>query len=153
MGFYPKKQKSTVDLQNTTYLNGTAITSSAAELNILDGVTAQAAELNRLDFVQQTLVANGAITVKNGVCVIAKTVEGVVAAALADPTAVTDDMKRLVIISGQAQANTVTSATSFGGGGGGEDVITFSGAIGDCVELIAWNGKWYIIGGHQYAVA
>jgi len=166
MGFYPKKQKSTVDLQNTTYLNGTAITSDAAELNILHGVTSDAAELNilhgvtstahdlnLLDSSQQTLVADGPITVKNGICKIAKTVEGVVAATLADPTDITDDLKHLIIISGQAQANTVTSASSFGGGGAGEDVITFSGAIGDSVELIAWGGKWYIIGGHQFTVA
>lgn len=153
MGFYPKKQKSTVDLQNTTYLNGTAITSDAAELNILHGVTSAAHDLNLLDSSQQTLIADGPITVKNGICIIAKTVEGVVAATLADPTAVTDDLKRLTIVSGQAQANTVTSASSFGGGGGGEDIITFSGAIGDSVRLLAWNGKWYIIGGHQFAVA
>lgn len=101
----------------------------------------------------QDLVADGAITVKNGVCKIAKTVAGVVAATLADPTAGTDDFKRLLIISNQAQLNTVTSATSFGGGGGGEDVITFSGAIGDCVELMAYGGKWYILGGHQFTVA
>lgn len=30
-------------------LNGTAVTSTAAELNILDGVTATAAEINKLD--------------------------------------------------------------------------------------------------------
>jgi hypothetical protein len=99
------------------------------------------------------LVADGAITIKQGICTIAKTVPGVVAATLADPTNITDDMKRLVIVSGQAQANTVTSASSFGGGGAGEDVITFSGAIGDSVELIAWGGKWYIVGGHQFTVA
>lgn len=118
------------------------ITATAAEINI-------AADHETL----QNLVADGAITVKNGVCKIAKTVAGVVAATLADPTDVTDDYKRLLVISNQAQANTVTSATSFGGGGGGEDVITFSGAIGDCVELMAYGGKWYIVGGHQYAVA
>ncbi len=101
----------------------------------------------------QSLVADGAITVKNGVCLIAKTVAGVVAATLADPTATTDDYKRLMIISNQAQLNTVTSASSFGNGGAGEDVITFSGAIGDNVTLMAYQGKWYICGGHQFTVA
>lgn len=101
----------------------------------------------------QNLVADGAITVKNGVVKIAKTVAGVVAATLADPVTGTDDYKRLLIISDQAQLNTVTSGSSFGGGGGGEDVITFSGVIGDCVELMAYGGKWYIVGGHQFTVA
>lgn len=101
----------------------------------------------------QLLVADGAITVKNGICLIAKTVAGVVAATLADPTATTDDYKRLLIVSNQAQLNTVTSASSFGGGGAGEDVCTFSGAIGDSLELVAYQGKWYITGGHQFTIA
>ena len=101
------------------------ITASAAELNLNDKETAQ------------TLVADGAITVKNGVCLIAKTVAGVVAATLANPTATTDDYKRLLIISNQAQANTVTVTGGFGNGGAGEDVCTFSGAVGDCIELMA----------------
>jgi hypothetical protein len=101
----------------------------------------------------QLLVADGAITVKNGICLIAKTVAGAVAATLADPTATTDDFKRLTIISNQAQANTVTSASSFGGGGGGEDVCTFSGAIGDSLCLMAYQGKWYITGYHQATIA
>lgn len=153
MSFYPKKLRSTIDFLSTVAISGTAITSTATELNKMHGVTSEPNEINLLDFVQQTLVADGPITVKNGICKIAKTVEGVVAATLADPTNITDDLKHLVIVSGQAQANTVTSASSFGGGGGGEDIITFSGAIGDTVELIAWGGKWYIIGGHQFTVA
>lgn len=124
----------------TLYVNGTQVTATAAELN-----------LNDKEY--QLLVADGAITVKNGICAIAKTVAGVVAATLADPTATTDDFKRLVIISAQAQANTVTSASSFGGGGAGEDVCTFSGAIGDTLSLIAYGGKWYIIGSHQATIA
>jgi hypothetical protein len=116
-------------------------------------VTASAAELNRNDFEYQSLVADGAITAKNGFCFIAKTVAGVVAATLADPTATTDDFKLLTIISNQAQANTVTSASSFGGGGGGEDVCTFSGAIGDSLTLRAYQGKWYIVGAHQATIA
>jgi len=101
----------------------------------------------------QDLVADGAITVKNGVVKIAKTVAGVVAATLANPTAGTDDFKRLLIISNQAQLNTVTVTGGFGNGGGGEDVLTFSGAVGDNVELVAYGGFWYITGGHQFTVA
>lgn len=100
----------------------------------------------------QTLVADGAITVKHGVCKIAKTVAGVVAATLANPTAGTDDYKRLLIISNQAQANTVTVTGGFGNGGSDEDVLAFSGLVGDCVELMAYGGYWYIMGGHQFTV-
>lgn len=101
----------------------------------------------------QLLVADGAITVKQGVCTIAKTVAGVVAATLADPTDVTDDYKRLVIINGQAQANTVTSASSFGGGGAGKDVATFGAAIGNTLELMAFGGKWYVLGNYGVTLA
>ena len=154
MGFYPKKQKSSVDLTGTTKIGGVALTTTAAELNIMHGVTAAAAEINRNDQeTAQTLVADGAITVKNGICLIAKTDAGVVSATLADPVATTDDYKRLLIISNQAQANTVTSASSFGNGGAGEDVCTFSGAIGDTLALMAYQGKWYVTGGHQFTLA
>lgn len=116
-------------------------------------VTATAAELNTNDFAVQNLVADGDITVKNGICLIAKTVAGVVAADLANPTATTDDFKRLVIVSNQAQVNTVTVTGGFGGGGAGEDVCTFSGAVGDTLELMAYGGKWYVVGGHQFTIA
>ena len=140
MGFYPGSFPVVVDMEAGVKLAGTLVTSSAAELNLVDNS-------------YQLLVADGAITVKNGICVIAKTVAGVVAATLADPTDVTDNFKRLTIISGQAQANTITSASSFGGGGAGEDVATFSGQIGDTLNLIAYGGKWYITGVHQCTIA
>jgi hypothetical protein len=142
MGLFPKKQKSTVNLTNTTYFNGVAVTATAAEINTAaDKDTTQA------------IVADGAINIKNGVVTIAKTVAGIVATTLANPTATTDDFKRLLIISNQAQANTVTVTGGFGGGGAGEDVCTFSGAVGDCIELMAWQGKWYVVGGHQVTLA
>ncbi|HQY93148.1 hypothetical protein [Caldilinea sp.] len=140
MSFYPGSFPVTVDFTGGLEIGGVAVTSSAAELNLADNA-------------YQLLVADGAIAVKNGVCVIAKTVAGVVAATLADPTDVTDNFKRLTIISGQAQANTVTSASSFGGGGAGEDVATFSGQIGDTLNLLAYGGKWYITGTHQCTIA
>jgi hypothetical protein len=136
------------DITNVSQLNVEDHDGSTAGLK-LGGtlVTATAAELNRMDTEPvQTLVADGPITVKNGICLIAKTVAGAVAGTLADPTATTDDYKRLTIISFQAQANTVTSGSSFGGGGAGKDVATFGGAIGDSLALIAYQGKWYVTG-------
>ncbi len=151
MGFYKKQVKAA----------GIAV-KSGSELDIESGasfqlagvtVTPSAAEINLTDNAYQLLVADGAITVKNGVCKIAKTVAGVVAATLANPTDVTDDFKRLTIISNQAHANTVTVTGGLGNGGNGEDVITFSGVVGDTVTLIAHGGYWYVTGGHQFSIA
>lgn len=133
MSFYPGKFPVVVDLAAGMKLGGAAVTSSAAELNLNDQQA-------------QTLAADGAITVKNGVCVISKTIPGVVAATLADPVTGTDDYKRLVIINGTAHASTITSASSFGGGGAARDVATFGGAVGDTLTLLAYGGKWYVIG-------
>ncbi len=118
-------------------------------------VTAGAAELNNVADKEtlQNLVADGAITIKSGVVKIAKTVAGVVAATLANPTAGTDDFKKLNIISNQAQANTVTVTGGFGNGGSGKDVCTFGGAIGDNVELMAYGGYWYVTGGTGFTLA
>ena len=123
-------------------LGGTLVKATADELN-------KAADKETL----QNLVADGAITVKNGVCKIAKTVAGVVAATLANPTDVTDDFKELLIISNQAQANTVTVTGGFGNGGSTKDVLTFAGAVGNCVQLKAYGGFWYVVGGDGYTIA
>ena len=50
MGFYPGKFPVIVDMAAGMKLAGTTVTSTAAELNITDGVTATAAELNVNDF-------------------------------------------------------------------------------------------------------
>jgi len=99
----------------------------------------------------QTITQDGAITLKNGVVALDKA--GVLAATLANPTATTDDFKRLTIVALQAQANTVTVTGGFGNGGGGEDIATFSGAIGDNLNLIAYQGYWYVTGSHQITIA
>lgn len=116
-------------------------------------LTAKADELNTADREYQLLVADGAITIKNGVCKIAKTVAGVVGATLAKPAATTDDYKVLVIINFQAQANTVTETDGFGGGGGGEDIATFTNTFGNTLSLMAYQGEWYIIGKNGVAIA
>ena len=140
-----------LDVISHLFIGGTEVTSSAAELNTLDGVTATAAELNLNDKEAQTMTADGAITINNGVVKLNKA--GVLAATLANPVDVTDDGKRLTILALQAQANTVTVTGGFGNGGAGEDVATFSGAVGDNINLIANGGYWYITGAHQVTVA
>jgi hypothetical protein len=156
MGFFPKKQKSSVSLYgaNSVESGGSLDVESGAALKI-GGVTvsSSAAELNLSDQTSQAMVENGAINIKNGVVTLAKTVAGALAVTLADPTATTDDFKRLVIVALQAQANTVTIAGGLSGGGAGTDVGTFAGAIGNSVELIAFNGKWHCAGNHGVTFA
>lgn len=136
---------------DTLKIDSVEVTATADELNKMDGVTASTAELNLGDKEAQTLTDTGAITVKNGICLLNKA--SAIAATLANPTDVTDDFKRLSIRSLTAQAHTVTVTGGFGNGGTGEDVATFSGAIGDGIELLAYGGKWYITGSHQVSVA
>ena len=66
----------TMSVSSTFTLGGTAVTSTAAELNLLDGVTATTAELNYLDVTTLgtteaskavTADANGVITFDNGI--------------------------------------------------------------------------------------
>lgn len=121
-------------------LGGTLLTATADELN-------KAADREGA----QTLSADGAITIKNGVVLLTKA--GICAATLANPTATTDDFKRLTIIGMTANAHTITVTGGFGNGGGGEDVATLSGVVGDNLNLMAYGGYWYITGGHQFTVA
>ena len=132
-------------------IDSVEVAASADELNKLDGATVTTAEINLNDMEAQTLTDTGAITVKNGICLLNKA--GIIAATLANPTATTDDFKRLTIRSLTAQAHTVTVTGGFGNGSTGEDVATFSGAIGDGLELMAYQGYWYIQGAHQVTVA
>ena len=46
---YTNTFNGTVNLAGTFQINGSAVTSSAAELNVLDGITASTSELNVLD--------------------------------------------------------------------------------------------------------
>lgn len=93
----------------------------------------------------QVASADGAITIKSGVCVITK---GTAAAlTLAAPTAGADDGKRLLIVSTTAAAHTVTQTTpGINNGSTASDVGTFGAAIGNNIELVAYNGIWYTAG-------
>jgi len=117
-------------------------------------VTALPGEIDKCDMGYQLVIANGAITIKNGIVRLAKTDAGAMAITLANPVATTDDYKTLVIINFQAQANTVeATGGSYGGGGAGENVATFTNTIGNTLSLMAYQGLWYIIGKVGVAVA
>lgn len=122
-------------------INSTVLTATPAELN------------TSFDYETQAMTANGAITIKNGVVTLNKA--GVLAATLAQPTATTDDFKRLRIVSLSAQLHTVTIPATGWGGNTALTVATMSseaipeGKAGDALELIAYQGIWYVTGFHQ----
>jgi hypothetical protein len=129
----------TTNLIGALSMNGTLITPSPRELNLVHKY-----EQNITD------AGTTAINIKNGVVCLKAT--DIINATLANPTDGTDDGSRLLILSETAKAHTVTVTGGFGNGGDGEDVATF-GAIGDTLELMAYNGYWYIVGSHQVTVA
>lgn len=89
--------------------------------------------------------ANGAISIPSVNTSFYFTKAGVAAMTIVDPTATTHDGIRLTFIATTANANTLTNTTGFGAGGGSLDVATFGGAIGDNIEIEAYQGKWYVV--------
>jgi hypothetical protein len=117
-------------------------------------VTATATELNyQFDYqtVQAITTTGQAITNKNGVCTVSGS--GILASTIAQPTATTDDFKRLKIIALSAHAHTVTIPATGWGGNTALTVATFSGAVGDCLDLLAYQGIWYVTNVHQVTFA
>lgn len=89
-------------------------------------------------------LVSGAIAIKSGIVMLTKA--GVAAMTLANPTATTDDNKRLLIVAATANAHTVTqTAPGFNNAGAAGDVATFGGAVGDCMELVAYQGVWHVV--------
>lgn len=129
----------TTNLIGALSLNGTLITPSPSELNLVHKYGQNITD-----------AGTTAINIKNGVVCLKAT--DVINATLANPIDGSDDGSRLLILSETAKAHTVTVTGGFGNGGEGEDVATF-GAIGDTLELMAYNGYWYIVGSHQVTVA
>ncbi len=97
----------------------------------------------------EDLDGDGEISIDSGIV----TLSAIAAVTLPNPTATTDDYKRLRIVDTAGAAHTVTPASPFGNGGADEAVATFSGVIGDSISLIAFGGFWYITGKHQVTVA
>lgn len=97
----------------------------------------------------RTTDTSAPIVSKEGTVVLAKSSAG--AWTLAAPTAGLpsaggDDGKILRMIAGTAQTHTVTQTTpGFNNAGSSKDVATFGGAIGDNLEVVAYNGKWLVL--------
>ncbi len=95
------------------------------------------------DVLKLTATGAAVINVKNGLVILAGA--GATLATLALPTAGAqsaggDDGKVLWIITGTAQAHTVTTPAT--GINGGSTTLTFQAAIGNGIVLIAFNGTW-----------
>jgi hypothetical protein len=85
--------------------------------------------------------ASGAITQKQGNVVLNGA--GALAMTLAAPTATTDDYKVLKIQGITAHGHTVTTPSN--GLNGSKHIATFANA-GDSIELMAYQGVWYVLG-------
>jgi len=115
------------------YLGGTLVTATAAEISKV------------ADYEYQAVTAAGAITIKNGFVLLGGGA-GAIAATLANPTAGTDDFKRLTIANLNTDQNTIVSDGQFGNAASDHKTGTFSAAAGNTLNLMAYGGFWYIVG-------
>jgi hypothetical protein len=88
------------------------------------------------------MAVDGAILANAGTVLASKA--GVLAITLPAPVATSQDGVVLTVTATTAQANTVTCPSGSGIIEGTGNILTFGGAIGDYVVLIALAGKWYI---------
>lgn len=70
---------------------------------------------------------------------------GIAALTLAAPTAGADDGMSLQFISTTADAHTLTATGLFVDGAGHQNVATWSANAGGVLELVAYNGLWYVV--------
>lgn len=88
--------------------------------------------------------ADGAIAIRSHIAVLTKA--GVNAMTLAAPTATTHDGVIIDIVAATANAHTVTATTiGFNAADASGDVGTFSGAIGDSLRVLAYQGEWIVL--------
>ena len=88
--------------------------------------------------------ANAAIAIAPFAAKLTKSSAG--AYTIADPSTAQEGT-RILITAQTAQAHTVsnTGGSGFNAGGASTIKATFGGAIGDCMEIVAINGKWNVI--------
>lgn len=120
-----------------------AITNSLTRCVVeYDAFTSDALSGETRAFTTTLYPANGAIAPNEGSAVITKS-SAIAVMTLALPIAGTDDGKRLEIRSATARAHTVTTPAL--GYNGATHIATFGGAIGDGMELLAYNGTWLVM--------
>jgi hypothetical protein len=92
------------------------------------------------------VAASGAVAPGGGNYAITKS--GVAAITLALPTAGSlanggQDGQKMIFFDTGGHAHTITTPAS--GINGADHIATFGGAVGDFIELIAYNGVWYAL--------
>jgi len=95
----------------------------------------------------QKLTAAGAITIKSGTAFLNTGTAGAItlaAPAAGLPAAGGNDGQRLAIIALDAFAYTVTTPANKINGA--DDTATWTAAVGNSIELVAYNGVWYVVG-------
>lgn len=91
----------------------------------------------------QAITGDGAITIQNSTVVLSK--GSAAAITLAAPTATTHDGYIIRVVAISAQAHQITGSVDGFNAKGSSGTITFGGAIGDSVTLVAYNGHWYTL--------
>lgn len=154
---------------------GTAMDCTAAELNASNGVTLGTAIASKvvttdanIDTTGQrnvtltgvltagsvlakspvtAVTADGAIAIPAGSRTYFITKAGVAAMTLANPTATTHDGVVLTFVSTTANAHTLdnSAGAGFNGGGAAKDIGTFGAAIGNYIQVVAYQGTWYVL--------
>ncbi len=118
----------------TLSIGGTAITSTAAELNILDGVGATAGEINNAADVSarvQALTASGAVTA--GIQLLELNhVSVIIAATIADPLL---HQGILIVKDISATGTTAHTCTITGGTWDGTNTIITLNALNECIMV------------------
>jgi hypothetical protein len=100
----------------------------------------------------QTLTgASDAIDFSKGDVFILNRTSAVNSSTLAVPISYKDDWRRLMIINGTTQQNTITVASGLGGSA--HATITFAATVDCNVILQAYKGYWYVIGGYGATVS
>lgn len=113
---------------------------SAAGVTI-DGLLVKDGDLGAI----QRITGDGAITIAaRGKVLLSK--GSAAAITIAAPTAVTHDGWVINVIATSAQAHVITCATDGFNAKGSSGTLTFGGAKGDSVTLVADTGHWYATG-------
>lgn len=131
------------DGTNGLKLGGTLVTSTAAELNILDGVTATAAELNSVDLSlnTETIAEGGVVSVTKAYTKIVSTGAGAVTIAAPDATM----LGKVKVIEMTGGEHDVTLALTNVQGQSSGTTATFSD-INDTLVLVGGTLKWNVVG-------
>lgn len=126
-----------------TALSGSTIaTNTIAETTAGSGVTIDGLLVkDGIVGTRQAITGDGAITVQNANVYLSK--GSAAAITIVAPTAGTQDGLRITVIAATAQAHVITCATDGFNAKGASGTLTFGGAIGDSVTIVADTGHWY----------